>query len=290
MNDHPDWNESYYFNFYDEKNDITAFMRIGGKPNRDEKSMFFFVIDGGKVAGMRGAEGYDGDVLSCNNLVFKENGDGSWHISYAGPVANPVEDPVKPFMLAMDVDWTPINPLMDYRECVDEAGARMASDVVSEHYEQFGSAKGTMSIGGREVSIEAYGDRDRSSGVRDWGSPEMWLWLNSIYDGRHGFNLSKVVTPQGAVDGGYFYVDGRNHAICHSDVELNYSDDGLPAGYVMTLESKEGREFSVEGRVKHAAMLPMEGSKGMLLVETISETVWNGVRGYGVAEFLVPRR
>ena len=32
----------------------------------------------------------------------------------------------------------------------------------------------------------------------------------------------------------------------------------------------------------------MQGSKDMMLVETISETVHEGRTGYGIAEFLVP--
>ena len=40
MNDNPEWNESYYFNLHDHSNGVTVFMRIGNKPNKDEKSIF----------------------------------------------------------------------------------------------------------------------------------------------------------------------------------------------------------------------------------------------------------
>ena len=32
-----EWNESFYFNLYDKENDICVFMRIGLKPNKDER-------------------------------------------------------------------------------------------------------------------------------------------------------------------------------------------------------------------------------------------------------------
>ena len=41
LKEHEEWNESYYFNFHDKTNDLTAFMRIGNKVNKNEKSMFF---------------------------------------------------------------------------------------------------------------------------------------------------------------------------------------------------------------------------------------------------------
>ena len=45
MNDNPEWNESYYFNLHDHSNGVTVFMRIDNKPNKDEKSIFLFVIE-----------------------------------------------------------------------------------------------------------------------------------------------------------------------------------------------------------------------------------------------------
>ena len=48
-----DYNESYYFNLHDNENGVTAFMRIGNKPNRNEKSLFLFLIEKDRVCGIR---------------------------------------------------------------------------------------------------------------------------------------------------------------------------------------------------------------------------------------------
>ena len=79
MNDNPEWNISYYFNLYDQKNDVTAFMRIGSKPNKDEKSVFLFVIDKGRVYGLRNAVPCDEDRRSCSGLTFAEE-NGVWSV------------------------------------------------------------------------------------------------------------------------------------------------------------------------------------------------------------------
>ena len=56
----------------------------------------------------------------------------------------------------------------------------------------------------------------------------------------------------------------------------------------MAMKGKSGKEYSVDAKILRYATLPMQGSKDMLLVETISETVMDGRTGYGIAEFLVP--
>lgn len=288
MNNHPDWNESYYFNFYDESNDITAFMRIGNKPNKDEKSMFFFLINKGKVIGMRSTIPCDENRKECAGLKFSGPEGNVWNLTYTGYMAEMMNREAIS-QVSMDIQWTALNPEMDYRDCVDEKQAAMSSNVASEHYEQYGSAKGKITINGQEIEINAYGERDKSLGVRDWGSPEMWMWLNSVYNGEYGFNLSRLVVKEGAVNAGFFGSNDENDPIVGSEVELSY-ENGIPSGYDMVLKGKSGKEYPVKGEVMHSAFLPLEGSKKMMLIETISKTEWNGKTGYGIAEFLVPAK
>ena len=40
----PEWNESYYFVFYDKKNNLGGMTRLGFKPNKQEGMTFFFLF------------------------------------------------------------------------------------------------------------------------------------------------------------------------------------------------------------------------------------------------------
>ncbi|MBR2254935.1 MAG: hypothetical protein IJ856_03845 [Candidatus Methanomethylophilaceae archaeon] len=286
MNGDPEWNRSLYFNLHDEKNDLTAFMRIGNKPNKGEKSMFLFVIKGKQVFGMRNAVAYDSKERECSGLEFSENGDGTWHIAYRGPFFDMASQEKVPLMSSMDVEWKPVNPLMDYHDCVDAKGAEMSSKTVSEHFEQFGVVSGRISLGDATYDIDATGERDFSEGVRDWGSPKMWMWLNSVYGKESGFNATKLCTQVGDVDAGYFGTAEGNDPVVGIEIDLSY-DKGIPSGYRMKMHGKSGKDYAVDGKVLAHAVLPMQGSKDMLLVETISETVMDGRKGRGIAEFLV---
>ncbi len=281
-----DWNESYYFNLHDQKEGVTVFMRIGNKPNRDEKSMFLFVIEEDRICGMRNAVGCDDDRKSCSGLTFREEGD-AWHITYRGPLFDTASKEPVPIMSSLDLIWKPVNPLMDYHDCVDAKGAELSSKTVSEHFEQFGTITGTVVVGDRSHSVEATGERDMSEGVRDWGSPKMWMWLNSVYGTDLGFNATKLSTDMGDVDAGYVGTKDSNDPVVKIDIDVGF-EKGIPATYSMTMHCKSGASHDVEAKIMRYAVLPMQGSKDMLLVETISETEMGGRRGYGIAEFLVP--
>ena len=286
MSSELEWNESYYFNLHDQSNGVTAFMRIGNKPNKDEKSMFFFVIEKDRVCGMRNAVGCDDEKTFCSGLRFTKEND-SWHLTYQGPLFDMASKEQVPIMSSMDVEWKAINPEMDYHDCVDEKGAAMSSSTASEHFEQFGTCKGTMVIGDRKFDIDATGERDKSEGVRDWGASKMWMWLNSVYDNGVGFNATKLCTPIGDVDAGFVGNKDCNDPVVKIDVDVFY-DGSIPASYKMVMTGKSGKQYAVDATIMRYATLPMQGSKDMLLVETISETKMDGRTGYGIAEFLVP--
>lgn len=283
MNNDPEWNDSWYFNFHDADKGLTAFMRIGNKPNKNEKTMFFYLIQGDLVLGMRAQEPYaKGKERECGGLSFRSEGGGRFSIRYEGPMADP-RDTSKVSIVRMDVDWCACNPEMDYRECVTAEGAAMSSKVASEHFEQFGEATGEIAIDGGSVPVKATGERDRSEGVRDWASPKCWYWLNSVYDRSNAYNVTKLDTGAGAVDAGYFCCGGKNDPLVRCDIE---GDGPAPSKYRIHAEGRSGRTYDIEGEVIGKAVLPMAGG-AMMLVETISRTSWNGKTGYGIAEFLV---
>ncbi|MBO4358061.1 MAG: hypothetical protein J5813_07880 [Candidatus Methanomethylophilaceae archaeon] len=283
-----DYNESYYFNLHDNENGVTAFMRIGNKPNRNEKSLFLFLIEKDRVCGIRNAVPCDEDKTFCTGLRFTKEND-VWHITYQGPLFDMASKEPTPMISSMDLQWKPVNPEMDYHDCVDAKGAAMSAQTASEHFEQFGLVKGTIVVGDRKYDITATGERDKSEGVRDWGASKMWMWLNSVYGDDVGFNATKLCTPIGDVDAGYVGNKDSNDPVIKIDIDVQYNGS-IPSTYKMVMKGKSGKEYSVDAKILRYATLPMQGSKDMLLVETISETVMNGRTGYGIAEFLVPLR
>jgi hypothetical protein len=281
---HEEWNESYYFNFHDKTNDLTAFMRIGNKVNKNEKSMFFFIMSSKLVAGIKLETPCDDNPLSIAGLKFKEAKNGIWELKYDGSIFDPLSKVPNEFKVKMDITWEALNPVMDYVNCVDEKQAEMSSNVASEHYEQFGRASGKISIDTESYDIDALGERDLSLGVRAWESPKMWMWINSEFSNEEAFNITKLSVEEGDIDAGYFYVNSVNEPLIKSEIDLKYNN-GLPSKFSMELFDKKGSQYSVTAEVIRFGMIPVD--ERMLLIETISKYKWDNKEGYGVAEFLI---
>lgn len=281
---HEEWNESYYFNFHDKNNDLTAFMRIGNKANKNEKSMFFYVMSSTMTAGIKLETPCDDKPLSIAGLEYQEMEPGQWRLQYDGSIFNPLEK--TEYKIKMDVIWEALNPVMDYVECVDEKETEMSSNVASEHYEQFGKAQGTIEIEGESLKIEALGERDLSRGIRAWGSPKMWMWINAEFSCEEAFNITKLSVEEGDIDAGYFYTNSVNEPLVKSDIDVEFNN-GIPSSFSMALFDKKGSKYLVTGEVVRFGMIPVDDK--MLLIETISKYKWEDKEGYGIAEFLVPK-
>lgn len=283
---HEEWNESYYFNFHDKNNDLTAFMRIGNKVNKNEKSMFFFIMSPKITAGIKLEAPYNDEKLSIAGLEYEEIRTDQWQLKYTGSIFDPLSEILQEFKVKMDVTWEALNPPMNYEECVDEKQAEMSSNVASQHYEQFGKVSGMITVDEESFKIEGLGERDYSLGVREWGSPKMWMWINSEFSHKEAFNITKLSVDEGDIDAGYFYTDSVNQPLIKSDIDVEFHNR-IPSKFSMTLYGKNGSEYSVTGEVIRFGMIPVDGD--MILIETLSKYNWDGKEGYGVAEFLVPK-
>lgn len=283
---HLEWNESYYFNFHDKNNDLTAFMRIGNKVNKNEKSMFFFLMSPTLTAGIKLETLCDDNPLNSAGLDYEEIESGKWKLKFNGSIFDPLAEVTSEFKVKMDVTWEALNPIMDYVDCVDEKQTEMSSNVASEHYEQFGKAVGKIEINNEVFEIDGLGERDLSRGVREWGSPKMWMWVNSEFSNKEAFNITKLSVEEGDVDAGYFYSGSVNQPLIKSDIDVEFNN-GIPSKFSMFLFDKKGSQYSVTGEVIRFGMIPVD--EEMILLETLSKYNWDDKEGYGVAEFLVPK-
>jgi hypothetical protein len=283
---HEEWNESYYFNFHDKNNDLTAFMRIGNKINKNEKSMFFFLMTPQMIAGIKFETPCDDKPLNIAGLDYDEIASGKWKLKFDGSIFDSLSEVPKEFKIKMDIIWEALNQVMDYVDCVNEKQTKMSSNVASEHYEQFGNATGTVEIDDEIFEIKALGERDLSRGVREWGSPKMWMWINSEFSHNEAFNITKLSIDEGDVDAGYFYTGSVNEPLIKSAIDVKF-DKGIPSTFKMSLFDKKGSRYEVEGEIIRFGMIPVD--ERMVLIETLSRYNWEGKEGYGVAEFLVPK-
>lgn len=288
--DHTEWSESFYFNFYDKAKDVCAFMRIGLKPNKNERSMFcFFLLPDGSIAGIKGQDPYKCE-LAVNGLSFeKVQPEKRWKLTYSGVLAKPGLQ-VVPVRAAFSLEFEALNDMFDYRACVGGEKERIAQSVASEHLEQFGSVKGTVHIGDLTLEVDGLGERDHSWGIREWNAPKMWIWLTCQFSKDRALNLTKLVVDAGEVDAGFIHLDGKSTPVVASTVNTSYNEDGSPRSLDIILMGPSGEEYHVFADVMKKATLPFESPDGRvlsLMYETLACYRFDGQTGYGIAEYLI---
>jgi len=292
---HPDWNESFYFNFYDRKIDVFAFMRIGLKPNRNEKSSFcFLMMPDGSLLGTKGENPADNTQLKVGDLRFeKVVPEKKWRLTFSGRVDKHAGKMSTHEQASFELDFECLNQAFDYRQCVTGVKEKISEEIASQHFEQFGKVTGRLALGENEYSVTGLGERDHSWGVREWNAPKMWIWLTCQFSESSALNVTKLVMDAGEVDAGFIHISGRNVPITKVNIETRYDQSGNPRGLKMTVEDKEGSMHDVTAEVMRPAVLPFPGRDGKslsLLHENLAKYLMNSQVGFGVAEYLIRTR
>ena len=284
------WNESFYFNFYDRKEDVCGFMRIGLRPNRGQKSIFCYILaPGGEVLGKRGKVELLDYELEGHGLRFeKRMPEKQWRLTFSGAMEGTQSQKVE-----FDLLFDACNDVFDYRSCAGSDRREIYAPILSEHIEQFGKVKGYLAIGNRRYLIDGLGERDHSWGIRDWHAPKMWIWLTCQFSETVAFNVTKLVRDNGVIDAGFIHLDGRNIPIVDVRIDTKYRDDGSPQSLAMEIVDGEGRAHSITAEVMRGTTLPFESkeeNKLSIMHETLAKYRYKNMIGYGIAEYLFRKR
>ncbi|MDH4122474.1 MAG: PEP-utilizing enzyme [Thermoplasmata archaeon] len=283
---HPNWNESYYFNFYDRTSDIYGFMRIGLNPKIEMKNVFcFFIMPDGKMIGIKESTPDRDKTLSIKGLNFEKLvPEKKWKLRCSSTMTGAFTEKVE-----FDLDFESLNDIFDYREAVTSAGRMMSKDIASEHLEQFGKIQGRLKIGEKVYSIDALGERDHSWGIRDWIAPKLWFWLNAHFSEVLSVNITKLVTDIGEVYAGFIFEDGKNIPILNAEISPRYDSKGRPLDFKMKLYDKIGNTHEIDAIIIRDAIVTFEvqdGRMGSVMHETLAKYKFRDRTGFGIAEFL----
>lgn len=276
--DHPLWQESVLLHWFDRKQGIGGWHRIGHEPNNAGGraalwSWIFNARDGWQYrsntdvaisAGDRHATGFSAGAA----LRFSyESGVAHWRIADGETFA--------------ELECRNLFPIVDPFPPADA----LAKSRFAKHFETAGVVRGHVVRQGRRVDIQGFGYRDHSWGPRDWdhGMPNH-RWFTGTLDGQISFCAITAQSPAtgGITRVGFIHRDGRIVHALDVDVVAHLEPDGLThRGGEITL-TLPGREiFHVDFRSR-AGVLFQRGS--VVMVEMLCEARGHGLQGYCDAE------
>ena len=306
--DHPEWNESYYFVFYDKENNLGGMTRLGFKPNKLEGMTFFFLfLPKGSAAGYfreRTLKDYT-KTLKVGGVSHIYQNNSKWKYLFQGKmifVKNSEDLPKvreNPELIShtekvqMDISFNPINDTYEYSNYMTPESLEIGKKAGDKHWEQIGALFGNIQIGNNNYIVKnALGQRDHTYGVRDWTNVGNWLYYVVWFDESLAINPAAITTDDGRMStGGFLFKDGKNIPLRTINiVDQQYREDSVfPISSELKIVDKLGNKHSLKARVGSIIPVPFIDSEGnrSILVQSMGKFELNGRKGgYGSFETL----
>ncbi len=268
------WRESYYFNMTDNASGISIITTIGQLPNKRRTSGFVLILRGGKAVMLRPVVAFRrpefGEFrVRLKGLEYRVDGAG-WRLLFSSKRCE------------FDIWFTPINRIFPY--IGDEADRRF-SRLGSQHYEQFGTFKGNLALGGERIHIgPCLGHRDHSWGVRDWSVVDQYRLVCCAFSERFAINLWEGQIGNEGFLKGYVFDGDKNMPIALSNAGAVSRQGGRePERMMLDIVDEQGRRYKVRCRTLASVAFPPRGS---IIYEAISEMDCDGMKGWGLVEHL----
>jgi len=299
----PNFNESMYFNFFDARQALGGFVRLGNRANEGyaERTVTLYLPDGRVLFGFERARISDNERMDAGGLRFEViepterlrtvfSGD-LLELREPREMADPRkawrDNPTKP--VSLDLVHTAAGPLYGSAGNRDEEKRSAEEQFAKAHYEQHMHVGGRIQIGDEELAIDAWGLRDHSWGPRHWQAIEGYEWLTMNFGSEIGAMISVIRRGDGPARTHGVLIRGEQlDAVTEARIEAEYEDNGLyHRALSVALRTSRDESFQVTGRV--LGFIPLRNRRAGLTTH-IGEgmTEWRlGDRvGYGLSEFL----
>jgi hypothetical protein len=214
----PTWQESFYFNWADPERRVFTLARIGYRPNVRKTDGLIISLRDGELELFYGPADLDHEGPCSDEDPVKGMVAGDFRVT--------MEEPLSRWRLqidgehGMDVVFEAGTPAFDYHS----DGGKLASTMTGAHFEQAGRVTGWTHFGKQRHEIDAWGQRDKSWGTRDWDRLEGWNWIAGQFGPDLAFNATQTIEGGQFLDNGFIFRDGENRAVDRCNIEYTWAD------------------------------------------------------------------
>lgn len=305
----PEWDESYYFVFFDKRQNLGGMTRLGFKPNKDEGMAFFILFfPDGSAGSYQNMERIDDNTrkkrLQAGQVIHQPRLDGEWKYQLQanititkrpedlGKIDQHPELVSKMMPISMNVTFTPLNDVYEYSQNMSSKSREIGKKVGDAHWGQIGKVKGQIKLGDMVFSLEeAMGQRDHTHGVREWTGIASWLYYVVWFSEKLCINLAALVTEDGEVStGGVIFKNGKNIPIMSIRIlDEEFHEDVFPVSSKLELVDGFDGTHVLEGRAGPVVPVPFIDKEGntSILAQSFGGFTFDGLAGgYGYFETL----
>ncbi|MCH7580147.1 MAG: hypothetical protein IIB22_07880 [Chloroflexi bacterium] len=297
------FNESMYFNFFDQSNGYGGFMRCGNRANEGnaEVTLCLFLPTGEVLFNYAKPHIDNNDAMDAGGMRFEVIEPlEKHHTTYKGDAVfltkpEQMADPGTAFRenphkkIELDLIQEAVGPVYGFA-AREQANESPEQQFAKAHYEQHMKATGTLTIDGETIQINGTGLRDHSWGPRYWQALHSYRWLTCTFGPDFGLMVSEVSAEKGVRrQNGCVVRDGdKFERIVSFDIESEYVPDTLfHKSMKADLRLEGGDTLVLEGTVK--GFIPLRNRRAGMVThigEGMTEYPCEGRTAYGISEYL----
>jgi hypothetical protein len=270
--------ESLVFMLQFPEHDIAAFVYTW--VNGESKAGAAFCVYGSAVGPKAIFEAVDGIPVPADQ-GFDDWKVGGVHVRHGAPLQT-AHVSVAGKDASVEFSFEAMHPAYNYGAHAEGCPAWMADD----RFEQSGTMRGVLRLGGRELTFESLGHRDHSWGTRDWGIAQHWKWLEA----QAGPDLAVHVFEYNALGKtqllGYVLRDGEIAEVTDATFSFEHDTKLFHTSIQADVRDSAGRSTTVSG--KTFAMFEFKVNPLATLNEGSMAVQINGVQGVGHVEMCWP--
>ena len=308
ITDHPEWNESYYFVFYDNSQHLGGMSRIGFKPNKNEAMTFFFLFfPDGSVAGYFQTTKlkHFSSQLKVRGMSHGWHPDETWDYEFNGNMIFVTDSLKLPDIrenpkliermesIVMNLKFTPLNEPYEYSKYMTAESLEIGKKSGDKHWEQIGLINGQISIGSENITIKnCLSQRDHTYGVRDWTGVGNWLYYVIWFNENLAINPAAVITENGKLStGGFIFKNGRNIPLkTIKIIDQQFEPDEIyPISSILEITDNKNNKYLLKAFVGPIIPIPFTDDQGhqSILIQSFGNFDLDGIKGgYGSFETL----
>ena len=296
------FNDSMYFNFFDNAGGFGGFLRIGNRANERyaEVTLCLYLPGGPVLFNYKRPEISSNDAFDAGGMRFETLEPLVRHrTTYEGSavyLADPskMSDPGQAFRdnphkkVSLDLLHEAVGPVYG-TSGVGRQVQDPEKEFATAHYEQHMRVTGTLAIDGDSRPVNAFGLRDHSWGPRYWQNIHSYRWLTCAFGPDLGIMVSEIrPTPESRLQNGVVVRGETLQRVTTVDLDSQF-DEGTPHHRAMTarLGLDNGDTVVVEGRVR--SYIPLRNRReGMVthIGEGMTEYRCEGRTALGISEYL----
>ena len=296
------FNESMYFNFFDQARGRGGFMRIGNRANEGyaEVTLCLYLPTGEVLFNYQRPHIDGNDAMDAGGMRFEvleplakhrtTYDGGAVFLTDPAQMADPGrafrENPMK--RVQLDLTQEALGPVYGSAGS-DRPAEEPGREFARAHYEQHMRARGTLTVDGESTEIDGTGLRDHSWGPRYWQAIHSYRWLTCAFGPDLGIMVSEVSPAEGERrQNGVLVRDRTLERIVRVDIDSAF-ETGTPfhRGMTARLGLESGEELTLEGTVK--GFIPLRNRRAGLVThigEGMTEYRLGDRTAFGISEYL----